>query len=81
MRLRRTGTINHTVPQRISGTRGFKLSMRVNRPMKDCRIVVRQDGVEIAAKKMKKAIPAEMIQMEIKPEQLKTSGNLEVCVE
>ena len=73
--------INHTVPQRISGTRGFKLSMRVNRPMKDCRIVVRQDGVEIAAKKMKKAIPAEMIQMEIKPEQLKTSGNLEVCVE
>ena len=23
--------INHTVPQRISGTRGFKLSMRVNR--------------------------------------------------
>ena len=73
--------INHTVPQRISGTRGFKLSMRVNRPMKDCRIVVRQDGVEIAAKKMKKAIPAEMIQMEIKPEKLKTSGNLEVCVE
>lgn len=53
--------------------------MRVNRPMKDCRIVVRQDGVEIAAKKMKKAIPAEMIQMEIKPEKLKTSGNLEVC--
>mgnify|MGYP000669353799 FL=1 len=49
--------------------------------MKDCRIVVRQDGVEIAAKKMKKAIPAEMIQMEIKPEKLKTSGNLEVCVE
>lgn len=30
---------------------------------------------------MKKAIPAEMIQMEIKPEKLKTSGNLEVCVE
>ena len=37
--------------------------------------------MEIAAKKMKKAIPAEMIQMEIKPEKLKTSGNLEVCVE
>lgn len=73
--------INHTVPQRVSGTRDFKLSMRVNRPMKDCRIVVRQDGIEVASKKMKKAIPAEMIQMTIRPDQLKSAGNLEVSVE
>lgn len=73
--------INHTVPQRVSGTRAFKLSMRVNRPMKDCRIVVFQDGVEVASKKMKKAIPAEMIQMTIHPEALISDKDLEVCVE
>ena len=39
--VRTDGNINHTVPQRVSGTRAFKLSMRVNRPMKDCRVVVR----------------------------------------
>ena len=79
--IRTDRNINHTVPQRVSGTRGFKLSMRVNRPIKECRIVVRQDGVEIAAKKMKKAIPAEMIQMTIDPDKLTAVGDLEVCVE
>ena len=79
--IRTDRNINHTVPQRVSGTRGFKLSMRVNRPIKECRIVVRQDGVEIAAKKMKKAIPAEMIQMTIDPDKLTAAGDLEVCVE
>ena len=73
--------VNHTVPQRVSGKQEFKLSMRVNRPLKDCRIVVRQDGVEVAAKKMKKAIPAEMIQLTVKPEKLTGSSDLEVCVE
>lgn len=75
------GNINHTVPQRVSGTRSFKLSMRVNRPLKNCRIVVRQDGAEIAAKKMKKAIPAEMIQMTIKADQMSGGKDLEVSVE
>ena len=73
--------MNHTVPQKISGTQEFKLSMRVNRPMKNCRVVVRQDGVEVAAKKMKKAIPAEMIQMTVRPDKLVSSSDLEVCVE
>ncbi len=75
------GNINHTVPQRVSGTRSFKLSMRVNRPLKNCRIVVRQGGAEIAAKKMKKAIPAEMIQMTIKADQMSGGKDLEVSVE
>ncbi len=75
------GNINHTVPQRVSGTRSFKLSMRVNRPFMNCRIVVRQGGAEIAAKKMKKAIPAEMIQMTIKADQMSGGKDLEVSVE
>lgn len=79
--IRAAAGINHTVPQKVSGTRPFKLSMRVNRPMKDCRIVVRQNGKEIAVKKMKKAIPAEMIQLAIEPGKLASSGDLEVCVQ
>ena len=73
--------INHTVPQRVSGAKDIKLSMRVNRPLRDCRIVVRQNGREIAAKKMKKAIPAEMIQLMVKAERMEKTGDLEVSVE
>ncbi len=79
--VRTDGNINHTVPQRVSGTRAFKLSMRVNRPMKDCRVVVRQNGVELASKKMKKTIPAEMIQLAVKADRIAQNGDLEVSVE
>ena len=73
--------ISYTVPQRVSGTREFALSLRVKRPMKDCRIVVRQAGKEVAVKKMKKAIPAEMIRLGISHEKLVSGSDLEVCVE
>ncbi|WP_312430813.1 NAD(P)/FAD-dependent oxidoreductase [Lacrimispora sp.] len=73
--------IGYTVPQRVSGTKEFTLSLRVKRPMKDCRIVVRQAGKEVAAKKMKKAIPAEMIRFVISHEKLVSGSDLEVCVE
>lgn len=73
--------IGYTVPQRVSGTKEFTLSLRVKRPMKDCRIVVRQAGKEVAAKKMKKAIPAEMIRVVISHEKLVSVSDLEVCVE
>lgn len=73
--------IGYTVPQRVSGTKEFTLSLRVKRPMKDCRIVVRQAGKEVAAKKMKKAIPAEMIRVVISHEKLVSGSDLEVCVE
>lgn len=73
--------IHYTVPQRISGTKEFRLSMRVKKPVKNCRIIVRQDGVVVAEKKMKKAIPAEMIQLPVKPEFLISKSDLEVSVE
>jgi NADPH-dependent 2,4-dienoyl-CoA reductase/sulfur reductase-like enzyme len=73
--------IGYTVPQRVSGTKEFTLSLRVKRPMKDCRIVVRQAGTEVAAKKMNKAIPAEMIRFVISHEKLVSGSDLEVCVE
>lgn len=73
--------IGHTIPQKISGTKDFQLSLRVRSHYKDCRIVLRQNGQEIAAKKMKKAIPAEMIQFTVKSEKIQKQGELEVSVE
>ncbi|ETP72831.1 thioredoxin reductase [Lachnospiraceae bacterium JC7] len=73
------GNINHTIPQKVSGDEKFRLSLRVSRPMKDVRIVVSQDGRELASKKMKKALPAEMVQLDV--EGVKSgAGDLQVCV-
>ena len=70
--------INHTVPQKISGKNGFTLSLRVSRPLAGCEIQVLQNGKVIQSKKMKKAIPAEMIQIPVSRESLSGNGNLEV---
>jgi len=73
--------IGHVIPQKVSGSRDVKLSMRVRAQYQNCRIVVKQGGQEIAAKSMKKALPAEMIQIPVKAENIKSMENLEVCVE
>lgn len=73
--------VGHTVPQRVSGCNDFPLSLRVRNHSKDCRIVVRQNGTEVASKRMKKAIPAEMIQMKISAAKLQREGALTVSVE
>ena len=73
--------VGHTIPQKVSGKNDFSLSLRVRNHYRDCRIVVRQNGVEVAAKKMKKAIPAEMIQFKVSAAKLQEKGALEVSVE
>ena len=73
--------VGHTIPQKVSGKNDFSLSLRVRNHYRDCRIVVRQNGVEVAAKKMKKAIPAEMIQFKVSAAKLQEEGALEVSVE
>ena len=73
--------IAHTVPQKVSGERNFNLSLRVRKPMRGCRIVVRQNGREAAVKTMKKAIPAEMIQFQVPAGKLDGNGALEVSAE
>ena len=75
------GNIGHTIPQKISGEQDVTLSMRVRKLIKDCRIVVRQGGKEIGAKKMKKALPAEMIQIAIKADKFISKYAMEVSVE
>lgn len=78
LRILADGNINHTVPQKISGKDGFTLSLRVSRPLVGCEIQILQNGKVIQRKKMKKAIPAEMIQIPVRQESLSGNGDLEV---
>lgn len=73
--------IGHVIPQMANGKEDFTLSLRVNHPMKDCRIAVYQGERLVASKKMKKAIPAEMLRLSVKGETLEGEGNLEVKAE
>ena len=73
--------VGHVLPQRISGTRDFTLSLRVRRPLQNVAVVVRQGGREVLRRRMRKALPAEMIQLPIRAEKLTTDADLEVSVE
>ena len=73
--------VGHTIPQKVSGKNDFSLSLRVRNHYRDCRIVVRQNGVEVAAKKMKKAIPAEMIQFKVSAAKLQEKIGRASCRE
>lgn len=73
--------VGHVIPQRISGTRDFTLSLRVRQPLENVSIVVRQAGREVLRKKMRKALPAEMIQLPVKAAKLTDTDDVEVCAE
>ncbi len=81
LQVRTDGNIGHTVPQRVNGREDFTLSLRVNHPMRDCCIAVCQNGVRVAERKMKRAIPAEMIRIPVRAERMAAQGDLEVRVE
>jgi NADPH-dependent 2,4-dienoyl-CoA reductase/sulfur reductase-like enzyme len=72
--------IGYAVPQHVSGTKDFKLSMRVKKPLRNCEIEVVQDGYVLKSVKFKKAIPAEMIHIPVNHNMLKSDKNLEVRV-
>ena len=73
-------SVNHTVPMRVCGAEDVTLSLRVSRPGRDVTVRVTQGGREVAAKKMKKALPAEMIQLVLKAEKITGTEDLEVTV-
>ncbi|MFI3227391.1 MAG: FAD-dependent oxidoreductase [Clostridia bacterium] len=79
LKINTDANISHTIPQTISGEKEVILSMRVRRPMQNCKIIVTQNGEQIFTKKMVKALPAEMIQFKVA--NLKNQGDLEVFVE
>lgn len=81
MEIRTDVNIGHTVPQKVSGLQDFRLFLRVRKPLRDCRIVVRQNGREIVSRKMKKVLPAQMIQMNVPAQKLQGQMDLEVSAE
>ena len=72
--------VGHTVPMRVTGEKDFCLMLRVGRPQPKALITVTQDGRVVAKKKLVKALPAEMIRIDIKAENLAKSGSLEVAL-
>jgi len=72
--------ISYTIPQYVSGTKDFNLSMRIKKPFRNCKIELMQDGAVIKSVELKKVIPAEMIKLTVNHELLKSNKELEVCV-
>jgi thioredoxin reductase len=72
--------ISHTIPQRISSKKDFKLSMRVKKPLKNCQIDIIQNDEIIKTVKLKKAIPAEMLQIKLEKSQIKSLDDIKVVV-
>jgi thioredoxin reductase len=70
----------YTVPQYISSKKDFTVSMRVRKPFKDCTIQLQQGDKPIRAIKMKKAIPAELIQIPVKYQELVQGEALKVVM-
>ena len=73
--------IGYTVPQRVAGQEPFTLSLRVRRPMNNVSIIVRQGDSIIARKKVTKALPAEMIRLEVRPTPDTAGKQMEVSLE
>lgn len=73
--------IGYSVPQKVSGSKDFKLSMRVKKPLKNCKIEVIQDGEVITSQKFIKALPAEMTQIKVNHKSLKSHNNIKVVVQ
>ena len=73
--------IGHVIPQKISGTRDIQMSLRVRRPVKKCRLVISQGSHTIKSIPMPKAIPAEMIQLQLKADSFISKEPVEVRID
>lgn len=72
--------IGYTIPQRISGEKDFKLSMRVRKPFKNCEVKILQKDEVIKTVKLKKALPAEMLHIKLEKTQLKSLEDIKVVI-
>lgn len=72
--------IGYTVPQYVSGTKDFNLSMRVKRPFRNCSVEIMQGDSVIKSVDLKKMLPAEMIKIPVNHKLLQSHKDLEVRV-
>jgi hypothetical protein len=73
--------VRYVLPQKISGTTDFTLSLRVAEPSRDRAVWVRDGTRKVARKKMVRLHPAEMIRIKVRSEKLEGAKKLEVAVE
>lgn len=72
--------VGHSLPQKVSGKRDFLLSLRPRKPMQNVTLRVSQGEQTILERKMKKVLPAEMIQLKIRKEKLSAEGSINVSI-
>ncbi len=72
--------VGHALPQKVSGERDFLLSLRPRRPLENVTLKVTQGEKAILTRKLKKVLPAEMIQLKIKKEKLSGEGSINVSI-
>ena len=72
--------IGHVIPQKITSRDKFLLSLRVREQFAPCTIALTQNGEIIQKKRIAKAIPATMIEMEVDGGKIKDFDSVEVSV-
>ncbi|MDO4552840.1 MAG: FAD-dependent oxidoreductase [Bacillota bacterium] len=72
--------VTHTVPHFISGTEDAVVSFRVKEPLRQGRAEVRQDGRAIYAKRLPRAVPAEMERLTLPSASLVSQNSIKVVI-
>ncbi|MBQ1888577.1 MAG: FAD-dependent oxidoreductase [Firmicutes bacterium] len=70
--------VRYTVPRRISGGKDVTLSFRPSSPMREVCYEAFQDGRVVSRLRLKKAVPAVMVHMDIKASELRGEGPVKV---
>lgn len=73
--------VRYAMPQKVSGTSDFTISLRVTNPGKNQYLSVRANGRKIARRKKIRLHPAEMERIKVKAEKLDGAKTLEVGLE
>lgn len=72
--------IGHVVPQKITSSSNFVMTLRVREAFTNTKIVVKQGDNVIKEKRIQKAIPATMIEIDIDGSKITDSQDVEVSV-
>lgn len=78
--VRTSSEIGHIIPQRISGERAFHMSFRVRRPLGRCTVEIRQGEKLIKKVPLMKALPTDMIHIEVPCRDISADADIEVTV-
>ena len=70
--------IGYTVPQKISGARDVSLSFRPRKPVRGCRVEIRQDETCLVSRTYPKLLPAEMETIDLPAGKLLSKSNIKV---